>query len=135
MTNLPPYLFARIDEMKAEQQKKGVDIIDLGVGDPDLPTAEHIVASLCKAAKNPENHHYPSYAGMPAYRGAVADWYKNRFGVLLDAGKEVVALMGSKDGIAHIAEAFVNPGDYVPCPKSRLPGIPHGHALCRGHCA
>ncbi len=104
MSNLPPYLFARIDEMKAEQQRKGVDIIDLGVGDPDLPTPDHIVASLCEAAKNPENHHYPSYSGMPAYRGAVADWYKNRFGVSLDFGKEVVALMGSKDGIAHIAE-------------------------------
>ena len=63
MDNLPPYLFARIDEMKAEQQKKGVDIIDLGVGDPDLPTPPHIVAALCKAAKDPENHHYPSYAG------------------------------------------------------------------------
>ncbi len=68
MSNLPPYLFARIDEMKAEQLKKGVDIIDLGVGDPDLPTPQHIVASLCEAARNPENHHYPSYAGMPAYQ-------------------------------------------------------------------
>ena len=121
MSHLPPYLFARIDEMKAEQQKKGVDIIDLGVGDPDLPTPDHIVASLCQAAKDPENHHYPSYSGMPAFRSAVSDWYKNRFGVALDSGKEVVALMGSKDGIAHIAEAFVNPGDYVLAPS---PGYP-----------
>ncbi|MCX6686522.1 MAG: aminotransferase class I/II-fold pyridoxal phosphate-dependent enzyme, partial [Methanoregula sp.] len=90
MSNLPPYLFARIDEMKAEQVKKGVDIIDLGVGDPDLATPPHIVESLCTAARNPENHHYPSYVGMPAYRSAVADWYKQRFGVTLDAGKEVV---------------------------------------------
>ena len=65
MSNLPPYLFARIDEMKAEQQKKGVDIIDLGVGDPDLPTPPHIVDALCSAAHDPDNHHYPSYAGMP----------------------------------------------------------------------
>ena len=72
MSNLPPYLFARIDEMKAEQQKKGVDIIDLGVGDPDLPTPPHIVAALCTAAQDPANDHYPSYAGMPAYREAVA---------------------------------------------------------------
>jgi LL-diaminopimelate aminotransferase len=121
MSNLPPYLFARIDEMKAEQQKKGTDIIDLGVGDPDLPTPDHIVASLCEAAKNPENHHYPSYAGMPEYRSAVADWYQQRFGVSLDPGKEVIALMGSKDGIAHIAEAFVDPGDYVLAPS---PGYP-----------
>ena len=74
MSNLPPYLFARIDEMKAEQQKKGVDIIDLGVGDPDLPTPPHIVAALCTAARDPANHHYPSYAGMPAYREAVAGY-------------------------------------------------------------
>ena len=113
MSNLPPYLFARIDEMKTEQAKKGVDIIDLGVGDPDLPTPSHIVTALCTAAKNPENHHYPSYAGMPAYREAVASWYYKRFGVTLDAFRETLALMGSKDGITHIGEAFVNPGDYV----------------------
>jgi LL-diaminopimelate aminotransferase len=132
MSNLPPYLFARIDEMKAEQQKKGVDIIDLGVGDPDLATPPHIVASLCEAAKNPENHHYPSYVGMPAYRCAVADWYKQRFGVTLDAGKEVVALMGSKDGIAHIAEAFVNPGDYVLAPSPGYPVYRTGTLFAEG---
>ncbi len=132
MSHLPPYLFARIDEMKAEQQKKGVDIIDLGVGDPDLPTPDHIVESLCKAANNPENHHYPSYAGMPAFRTAVAGWYKNRFGVGLDAGKEVVALMGSKDGIAHIAEAFVNPGDHVLVPSPGYPVYRTGTLFAEG---
>ena len=132
MSHLPPYLFARIDEMKAEQQKKGVDIIDLGVGDPDLPTPDHIAASLCEAAKNPENHHYPSYAGMPAFRTAVAGWYKNRFGVDLNAGKEVVALMGSKDGIAHIAEAFVNPGDYVLVPSPGYPVYRTGTLFAEG---
>ena len=132
MSNLPPYLFARIDEMKAEQLKKGVDIIDLGVGDPDLATPPHIVASLCEAAKNPDNHHYPSYVGMPAYRSAVADWYKQRFGVTLDAGKEVVALMGSKDGIAHIAEAFVNPGDYVLAPSPGYPVYRTGTLFAEG---
>ncbi len=116
--------------MKAKQQKKGVDIIDLGVGDPDLPTPDHIVASLCEAAKNPNNHHYPSYAGMPEYRSAVADWYKNRFGVSLDAEKEVLALMGSKDGIAHIAEAFVNPGDTVLGPEPWVSCISDGNAFC-----
>lgn len=132
MSNLPPYLFARIDEMKAEQVKKGVDIIDLGVGDPDLATPPHIVTSLCEAAKNSENHHYPSYVGMPAYRSAVADWYKQRFGVTLDAGKEVVALMGSKDGIAHIAEAFVNPGDYVLAPSPGYPVYRTGTLFAEG---
>ena len=132
MSNLPPYLFARIDEMKAEQLKKGVDIIDLGVGDPDLATPPHIIASLCEAAKNPENHHYPSYVGMPAYRSAVADWYKQRFGVTLDDGKEVVALMGSKDGIAHIGEAFVNPGDYVLVPSPGYPVYRTGTLFAEG---
>ncbi|HXX54876.1 MAG TPA: LL-diaminopimelate aminotransferase [Methanoregula sp.] len=132
MSSLPPYLFARIDEMKAAQQKKGVDIIDLGVGDPDLPTPAHIVAALCEAAQDPANHHYPSYAGMQAYRAAVADWYKSRFGVTLDAGREVLALMGSKDGIAHIAEAFVDPGDYVLAPSPGYPVYRTGTLFAEG---
>ena len=132
MSDLPPYLFARIDEMKAQQQKKGTDIIDLGVGDPDLPTPVHIVSSLCEAAKNPENHHYPSYAGMPEYRSAVADWYKKRFSVSLDTKKEVIALMGSKDGIAHIAEAFVDPGDYVLVPSPGYPVYRTGTLFAEG---
>jgi LL-diaminopimelate aminotransferase len=132
MSDLPPYLFARIDEMKAEQQKKGTDIIDLGVGDPDLPTPDHIVLSLCEAAKNAENHHYPSYAGMPEYRSAVAGWYKKRFSVSLDAKKEVIALMGSKDGIAHIAEAFVDPGDYVLVPSPGYPVYRTGTLFAEG---
>jgi len=132
MSNLPPYLFARIDEMKADQVKKGVDIIDLGVGDPDLATPDHIVAALCKAAKNPENHHYPSYAGMPEYRTAVAGWYRKRFGVSLDPGNEVLTLMGSKDGIAHIAEAFVSPKDYVLAPSPGYPVYRTGTLFAEG---
>jgi LL-diaminopimelate aminotransferase len=132
MSNLPPYLFARIDEMKAEQRKLGVDLIDLGVGDPDLATPPHIVEALCTAAKDSKNHHYPDYAGMPAYRSAVAGWYKKRFGVTLDAGKEVVALMGSKDGIAHIGEAFVNPGDYVLSPSPGYPVYRTGTLFAEG---
>ena len=132
MGNLPPYLFARIDEMKAEQVRKGVDIIDLGIGDPDLPTPAHIVTALCEAAKNPENHHYPSYAGMEEYRSAVAGWYRKRFAVDLDAGSEVLALMGSKDGIAHIAEAFVNPKDYVLAPSPGYPVYRTGTLFAEG---
>jgi len=113
MDHLPPYLFARIDEMKEEKLRQGVDVIDLGVGDPDLPTPPHIVEALCTAARDPANHHYPSYAGMLAYREAVAEWYQGRFGVDVDPEKEVLALIGSKEGIAHIAEAFVNPGEVV----------------------
>jgi LL-diaminopimelate aminotransferase len=132
MSDLPPYLFARIDEMKAEQRKLGVDLIDLGVGDPDLATPAHIVEALCTAAKDSKNHHYPDYAGMPAYRSAVAGWYKKRFGVTLDSGREVLALMGSKDGIAHIAEAFVNPGDYVLAPSPGYPVYRTGTLFAEG---
>ena len=113
LNNLPPYLFARIDKIKAELRAKGVDLIDLGLGDPDLATPAHIVDALCEAARNPENHHYPDYLGLKEYRKAVADWYKTRFNVTLDPEKEVIALIGSKEGIAHIPEAFVNPGEYV----------------------
>ena len=133
MSNLPPYLFARIDEMKAEQRKLGADLIDLGVGDPDLATPPHIVEALCTAAKDPKNHHYPDYAGMPAYRSAVAGWYKKRFGVTLDEKKETLALMGSKDGIAHIAEAFVNPGDYVLAPSPGYPVYRTGTLFAEGN--
>ncbi|MDD1656771.1 MAG: aminotransferase class I/II-fold pyridoxal phosphate-dependent enzyme, partial [Methanomicrobiales archaeon] len=119
--DLPPYLFARIDELKAEQLRRGVDVIDLGVGDPDLPTPPHIVDALCTAARDPANHHYPSYVGMPEFRAAVAEWYRRRFSVTLDPETQVVALMGSKDGIAHVPEAFVNPKDYVLVPD---PGYP-----------
>jgi LL-diaminopimelate aminotransferase len=121
MGELPPYLFARIDEMKTAKIKSGIDVIDLGVGDPDLPTPPHIIEALCTAARDPRNHHYPSYAGMERYRVAVSSWYRKRFGVTLDPGREVLALMGSKDGIAHIPEAFINPGDYVLAPS---PGYP-----------
>lgn len=121
MGSLPPYLFARIDAMKAEKIEQGVDIIDLGVGDPDLPTPPHIVEALCTAARDPKNHHYPSYAGLPAFRSAVADWFQNRFNVTLNPKDQILSLMGSKDGIAHIPEAFVNPGDVVLAPS---PGYP-----------
>ncbi|MDD4255262.1 MAG: LL-diaminopimelate aminotransferase [Methanofollis sp.] len=121
LENLPPYLFARIDAMKAQKRKEGVDIIDLGVGDPDLPTPAHIVEAMVGAVREPKNHHYPAYEGMASYRQAVAEWYGTRFSVSLDPDREVLALMGSKDGIAHIPEAFVNPGDYVLVPD---PGYP-----------
>lgn len=113
LSTLPPYLFAAIDKAKAEVAAKGMDIISLGIGDPDLPTPEFIIDALYEAAKKPVNHQYPSYVGMPAYRQAVADWYKQRFNVDLDANSEVVSLIGSKEGIAHFPLAFVNPGDTV----------------------
>jgi LL-diaminopimelate aminotransferase len=118
---LPPYLFAELDRMKAEVAAKGIDIISLGIGDPDLPTPPHIISRLKMAVDNPVNHQYPSYEGMPAFREAVAAWYSSRFGAGLDPQGEVVSLIGSKEGIAHFPLAFINPGDVVLCPDPAYP--------------
>lgn len=134
LDNLPPYLFARIDAIKAQKRAEGVDLIDLGVGDPDLPTPSHIVDALCAAAKDPANHHYPDYLGMLEYRQAVADWYDKRFGVKLDPKKEVLALIGSKEGIANIPEAFVNPGEYVLASDPGYPVYKTSTLFAEGRC-
>ncbi|MFN4012438.1 MAG: LL-diaminopimelate aminotransferase [Aquificaceae bacterium] len=118
---LPPYLFAQIDQKKREKLQQGVDLIDLGVGDPDIPTPKPIVEAMQRAVEKPEHHRYPSYEGMLSFRQAVADWYKRRFGVDLDPNKEVIALIGSKEGIAHFPLAFVNPGEVVLCPDPAYP--------------
>ncbi|HXY71045.1 MAG TPA: LL-diaminopimelate aminotransferase [Actinomycetota bacterium] len=109
--SLPPYLFAELDKRVAAKRAEGADVISLGVGDPDLPTPPHVVEALREAALDPSTHRYPSYYGMPELRQAVADYYERRFGVLLDPETEVLPLIGSKEGIAHIATAFVDPGD------------------------
>ena len=121
LKRLPPYLFKAIDQKKAEVRARGVDIIDLGVGDPDIPTPPHIVEELKRAAEDPANHKYPSYSGMAEYRETVANWYKRRFQVDLDPDKEVVSLIGSKEGIAHFPLAFVNPGEVVLIPSPAYP--------------
>lgn len=122
--DLPPYLFATIDRMKEKAVAKGVDLIDLSIGDPDTPTPNHIVEAMRKAVRNPAHHQYPSYAGMLSFRQAVADWYKRRFHVTLDPKTEVVSLIGSKEGIGHMPLAFVNPGDYVLIPSPGYPVYP-----------
>ena len=121
LKRLPPYLFQEIDRLKAELMAKGVDVINLGVGDPDLPTPGHIVEELGRAAKDPANHQYPSYSGMNDFKGSVARWYGRRFGVELDAGSEVLTLIGSKEGIAHFPLAFINPGDLALVPSPAYP--------------
>lgn len=124
LKSLPPYLFKEIDRQKDEVRKKGVDIIDVGVGDPDMPTPPHIIAALNNAAADPANHRYPSYSGMGDFNAAVARWYRKRFNVTLDHEKEVVTLIGSKEGIAHIPLAFINPGDMA---LASSPGYPVYH--------
>jgi LL-diaminopimelate aminotransferase len=121
LAKLPPYLFARIDALKARARETGADLIDVSVGDPDQPTFKHIVRAGKAAAGEPENHQYPSYAGKLSFRSAVAAWYRERFSVELDPATEVVTLIGSKEGIGHIPFAFLDPGDVVLVPD---PGYP-----------
>jgi LL-diaminopimelate aminotransferase len=129
---LPPYLFAEIDRKKREALARGVDLIDLGVGDPDIPTPTPIVEKLMEGASKPVNHRYPSSAGLPEYRHAVARWYQKRFGVKLDSEKEVVSLIGSKEGIANMATAFVDPGDLVLVASPCYPVYYIGTSFCGG---
>ncbi len=120
LNSLPPYLFVKIDALKAERRAQGVDIIDLGVGDPDQPTPSYIVKSLVKEAQNPVNHRYPSSEGTLSYREAVSDWYAKK-GIVLDPRSEVTALIGSKEGLAHLPLAFVNRGEKVLVPDPAYP--------------
>jgi LL-diaminopimelate aminotransferase len=113
---IPPYLFAEIDRKVQEKKQAGVDVISLGIGDPDLPTPERIVAVLQETAADPSNHRYPSYSGLAELRQAIAGWYRERAGVTLDAATEILPTLGSKDGIAHVPLALVDPGDVVLAP-------------------
>ncbi len=135
INSLPPYLFATIDEAKAKMVAKGVDVIDLGVGDPDQPTPAHIVESMCDAVRDPKTHRYPSYTGMLSFREAAANWCKETKGIDIDAASETLTMIGLKEGIAHIPLAFINPGDVALIPDPGYPvyeigtrfagGIPH----------
>jgi len=122
--NLPPYLFATIDKMKQETIAKGVDLIDLSIGDPDIPTPGHIVEAMKIAVGKPQHHRYPSYEGMFSFREAVAQWYKRRFDVTIDPATEALSLIGSKEGIGHVPLAFVEPGDTVLVPSPGYPVYP-----------
>ena len=132
LSKLPPYLFAEIDRLKQDAIRRGMDIINLGVGDPDLPTPSHIIARMQEASANPRNHQYPSYEGMLSFRQAVADWYSKRFGVTLDPQTEVLSLIGSKEGIGHIPLAFIDPGDVVLIPDPGYPVYQAGTVFADG---
>ncbi|MFR1672651.1 MAG: LL-diaminopimelate aminotransferase [Candidatus Gastranaerophilaceae bacterium] len=121
LEKIPPYLFAEIDRKIDEARAKGIDIISLGIGDPDKPTLAPVVEEMHKAIDNPKNHDYPPYNGTVSFRRAAADWMKKRFGVEVDADKEVLANIGSKEAIAHVFFAFVDKGDYTLVPD---PGYP-----------
>jgi LL-diaminopimelate aminotransferase len=129
---IPPYLFAEIDRKVAERRAAGIDVISFGVGDPDLPTPGFIVEELAKAARDPSTHRYPSYYGLPAFRRAIADFYRRRFGVELDPDTQVLPLLGSKEGIAHLPWAFVDPGDRVLVTEPGYPVYEVGAILAGG---
>jgi len=119
--NLPPYLFVEITQKIAEKKAKGEEVISFAIGDPDIPTPRHIIDKLCQAAQDPVNHRYPESEGLPALHRAIAEWYKKRFGIFLDADKEVLPLIGSKEGLAHIAWCFIDPGDIALVPDPAYP--------------
>ncbi|MFA5976117.1 MAG: LL-diaminopimelate aminotransferase [Elusimicrobiota bacterium] len=133
LNKLPPYLFTRINALKKEAYAKKLDVIDLGMGNPDHPTPDPVVQRLCDTVKNhPSTHRYPQAKGMPKFRKTVASWMKRRFNVDLDSEKEVVALIGSKEGIAHLAMAVLNPGEVVLVGAPSYPAHFNGVILAGG---
>ena len=129
---LPPYLFVEINQRIAELRARGEEVISFAMGDPDLPTPSHIVERLCQAAHNPANHRYPETAGLPELCQAIAEWYEKRFGVTLNPSEEVLPLIGSKEGIGHMALCFIEPGDLALVPDPSYPPYSLGTVLAGG---
>lgn len=129
LDHIKPYLFAEIDRKKAALVAQGVDVISLGIGDPDMPTPAKVIDAMTHAIRDPKNHQYPDYAGSIEFREAAARYMKRRFGVDIDAKTEVLTLIGSKEGIAHLHTAFVDPGEYVLAPSIGYPVYAIGATL------
>ena len=132
LSGLPPYLFVRLHALKLQSQASGHGIIDLGQGSPDLPSPPNVVAALKKAIDEPWTHRYPQTQGQPQLRGAIADWYKRRFKVTLDPESEVLPLVGSKEGLAHLFMALLEPGQGVLVPNPCYPVHYNGVILAGG---
>jgi LL-diaminopimelate aminotransferase len=132
MNNLAPYLFVEINKKIAEKKALGEEIINFSIGDPDLPTPENVINKICQKASDPSNHRYPETFGLPELRQAIADWYKKRFNVILNPDTEVLPLHGSKEGIAHIALCYIDPGDIVLVPDPSYPVYTGGTILAGG---
>jgi LL-diaminopimelate aminotransferase len=125
-------VFARLDELKARAREQGLDLIDLGMGNPDGPTPVPVVEAAIKALQNPANHGYPPFEGTASFRAAITSWYKRRYGVELDPDSEALPLLGSKEGLAHLAIAYVNPGDLVLVPSPAYPAHFRGPLIAGG---
>jgi len=129
---LPPYVFAIVNQLKMESRRKGDDIIDLGMGNPDLPTPKHIVDKLCEAAHNPKNHRYSASKGITQLRCAISEWYKRRFDVDIDPESEACTTIGSKEGLSHLTLALIQPGDVVITPTPAYPIHPYAVIIAGG---
>ena len=129
---LPPYVFATVDELKMEARRKGEDIIDLGMGNPDLPTPKHIVEKVIEMVQKPKNHRYSASRGITKLRHAMSDWYRDHFGVELDPDEEVIVTIGAKEGIAHLVLATICPGDVVFAPNPTYPIHPYSVVIAGG---
>jgi len=132
MSRLPPYVFATVDKLKMDLRRKGEDIIDLGMGNPDIPTPKHIVDKLVEAAQNSRNHRYSASAGISKLRLAISNWYKRRFDVELDPDEEAIATIGAKEGLSHLVLATVSPGDVVFAPNPTYPIHPYSVIIAGG---
>ncbi len=132
--NLAPYLFVGISRKIAEKRARGEDVISFAIGDPDIPTPRSIIERLCQAAQDPANHRYPESAGLPQLRQAISSWYQRRFGLSFDPDKEVLPLIGSKEGIGHIALCFIDPGDLALVTDPGYPVYSIGTMFAGGEC-
>lgn len=129
---LPPYVFARLDELKARAREQGLDLIDLGMGNPDGPTPQPVIDAAIAAMQNPANHGYPPFEGTASFRRSITSWYKRRYGVELDPDSEALPLLGSKEGLTHLAIAYINPGDLVLVPSPAYPAHFRGPVIAGG---
>jgi alanine-synthesizing transaminase len=129
---LPPYVFAVVNDLKTKLRRAGEDIVDLGMGNPDLPTPQHIVDKLCEAAQNPKNHRYSQTKGLFKLREALALWYKRKYNVDLDPETEIITTIGSKEGLAHLALTLINPGDVAIVPTPAYPIHPYSIIIAGG---
>ena len=121
LNRLPPYVFAEVIALMSAARRRGEDVIDLGMGNPDLATPTHVVDKICEAARNPRNHRYSASRGLPNLRAAITEWYQRRHGVSLDPDREAIAVIGAKEGLAHFVLMAIGPGDVVLCPDPAYP--------------
>ena len=132
MERLPPYMFKVVDKLKIDLRHQGVDIVDLGMGNPDIPTPQHIVDKLVEAAQKPQNYRYSASAGITKLRRAIADWYKRRWNVDIDPEEEAIATIGAKEGLSHLVLATTSPGDVVFAPNPTYPIHPYSVIIAGG---